>query len=36
MIFIAEKTILSQGFRGGPTFSKGWGFQLFPVGSSKL
>ena len=29
---IAEKTMLSQGSRGGPTFSRGGGIQLFPGG----
>ena len=27
---ISKKTILFKGFRGGPTFSRGGGGQLFP------
>ena len=30
--FIIKKTILFQGSRGGPTFSRGRGVQLFPGG----
>ena len=27
---ISKKTIIFKGFRGGPTFSRGGGGQLFP------
>ena len=29
---ISKKTIIFQGFRGGPTFSRGGGVQIFPGG----
>ena len=33
---ISKKSIIFQGFRGGPTFSRGGGVQLFPGGSNCL
>ena len=30
--FISEKTIIFQGFRGGPTFSRGWWSNFFQGG----
>ena len=30
--FTSKRTIIFQGFRGGPTFSRGGGIQLFPGG----
>ena len=33
---ISKKTIIFQGSRGGPTFSRGGGVQLFPRGSNCL
>ena len=34
--FISEKTIIFQGFRGGPTFSKGWWANFFQGGGVQL
>ena len=31
-LFMSKKTIIFQGFRGGPTFSGGGGVQHFPGG----
>ena len=33
---ISKKTIIFQGSRGGPTFSRGRGVELFPGGSNCL
>ena len=33
---ISKKTIIFQGFRGDPTFSRGGGVQLFPGGGVQM